>query len=75
MCSREKLVGTQGFEPWMKEPKSLVLPLHHIPIYILHTNSIYIRQRYYQRRRPSTPTKAMLKSFFYNHELNEYKAL
>lgn len=41
MCSKEKLVGTQGFEPWMKEPKSLVLPLHHIPIYILHINNIY----------------------------------
>ena len=61
----------------MKEPKSLVLPLHHNSIYILHINSIYIRQRYYQRRRPSTPTKAMLQSFcVYNHEnYMSYKAL
>lgn len=36
-----EVVELQGFEPWLKEPKSLVLPLHHNSIYILHINNIY----------------------------------
>ena len=27
-----KLVGISGFEPEQTEPKSVVLPLHHIPV-------------------------------------------
>ena len=34
----KNLAGTQGFEPQLKESKSLVLPLHYVPIshYVIH---------------------------------------
>ena len=43
--SKNFLVGVQGFEPWTKEPKSSVLPLHHTPIY-KRTCLVFIRQIY-----------------------------
>ena len=52
----------QGFEPWMKEPKSLVLPLHHIPIYILHINNIYTDNDNIEDEDLQSQTKAKLKS-------------
>ena len=62
MCSRENLVELQGFEPWMKEPKSLVLPLHHNSIYILHINNTYTDNDNIEDEDLQSQTKAKLKS-------------
>lgn len=46
----------------MKEPKSLVLPLHHNSIYILHINNIYTDNDNIEDEDLQSQTKAKLKS-------------
>ena len=40
----KELAGTQGFEPQLTESKSVVLPLHYVPVshYLIHYTTYWI---------------------------------